>query len=94
MVAFGCTYSRLLDGRNRVKFLFFNEMSSAETSPEKAGVGGSIPSLATKKSTTYSPSETAFHSISFQKARSAEMRLQNDSRQRWTPEHALILSQG
>jgi hypothetical protein len=58
MVASGGTYIRLLDGRNRAKFFFFNEMSSAETSPEKAGVGGSIPSLATKESTTRSCSSS------------------------------------
>jgi hypothetical protein len=37
-----------------------------ERSPEKAGVGGSIPSLATMFSITYKHSETSFHSISFQ----------------------------
>ena len=31
-----------------------------EPSPEKAGVGGSIPSLATMFSGTYSPSESRF----------------------------------
>ena len=39
---------------------------SVERSPEKAGVGGSIPSLATTKSITYRPSGGYFHSISFQ----------------------------
>jgi hypothetical protein len=37
-----------------------------ESSPEKAGVGGSIPSLATMFSITYGPSDRQFHSISFQ----------------------------
>jgi hypothetical protein len=37
-----------------------------ERSPEKAGVGGSIPSLATTFSITYSHSNRQFHSISFQ----------------------------
>ena len=37
-----------------------------ERSPEKAGVGGSIPSLATTFSTIYRHSKTQFHSISFQ----------------------------
>jgi len=41
-------------------------MKMADRSPEKAGGGGSIPSLATIKSTTYKPSKTQFHSISFQ----------------------------
>src|SRR5580692_6837668 len=39
---------------------------SVERSPEKAGVGGSIPSLATTFSITYSPSGRQFHSNSFQ----------------------------
>jgi hypothetical protein len=37
-----------------------------ERSPEKAGVGGSIPSLATSFSVTYKHPKTQFHSISFQ----------------------------
>jgi hypothetical protein len=37
-----------------------------ERSPEKAGVGGSIPSLATSFSITYRPSKRQFHSNSFQ----------------------------
>jgi hypothetical protein len=37
-----------------------------ERSPEKAGVGGSIPSLATMFSTTYRHPYRQFHSISFQ----------------------------
>jgi hypothetical protein len=36
-----------------------------ERSPEKAGVGGSIPSLATTFSNTYKYPKTHFHSISF-----------------------------
>src|SRR4029077_11937983 len=39
---------------------------SVERSPEKAGVGGSIPSLATMFSRLYGPLRTQFHSISFQ----------------------------
>jgi hypothetical protein len=39
-----------------------------ERGPEKAGVGGSIPSLATTLSTTYKPSSPRFHSNSFQLA--------------------------
>jgi len=35
--------------------------------PEKAGVGGSIPFLATIKSITYRISKSQFHSVSFQK---------------------------
>jgi hypothetical protein len=37
-----------------------------DSNPEKTGVGGSIPSLATTFSTTYRPSKTQFQSISFQ----------------------------
>ena len=37
-----------------------------ERSPEKAGVGGSIPSLATMFSITYKPPNLQFRSISFQ----------------------------
>ena len=37
-----------------------------ERSPEKAGVGGSIPSLATMFSIAYSSPKTQFHSNSFQ----------------------------
>ena len=43
-----------------------NQLPMADSSPEKAGVGGSIPSLATMFSTTYRPSKTQLHSISFQ----------------------------
>ena len=45
-----------------------------DSSPEKAGVGGSIPSLATTKSVTYGPSRTRFHSNSFQNTWPAGMR--------------------
>src|SRR5271157_5748567 len=37
-----------------------------DSSPKKAGGGGSIPSLATMFSVVYRPSKTQFHSISFQ----------------------------
>jgi hypothetical protein len=37
-----------------------------ESSPEKAGGGGSIPSLATKFSIVYRDHKSQFHSISFQ----------------------------
>jgi len=40
---------------------------AVERSPEKAGVGGSIPSLATIFSITYRHSKNQFHSVSFQK---------------------------
>ena len=39
---------------------------AVERSPEKAGVGGSIPSLATIFSTAYKAPLRRFHSISFQ----------------------------
>ena len=40
--------------------------AAVEHSPEKAGVGGSIPSLATMFSTTCRPPDSRFHSVSFQ----------------------------
>jgi hypothetical protein len=43
-----------------------NEMALPESSPEKAGVGGSIPSLATTFSIAYSFAFTSVCSISFQ----------------------------
>ena len=49
--------------------------SRGERSPEKAGVGGSIPSLATMSSITYRPSKNPFHSDSFQKLWTAETRI-------------------
>ena len=45
------------------------------SSPEKAGVGGSIPSLATILSISYRHSKNQFHSVSFQKLWSAEIRI-------------------
>ena len=50
-----------------------------ERSPEKAGGGGSIPSLATIFSITYRPSKNQFHSVSFQKLWSAETRLSDET---------------
>jgi hypothetical protein len=43
-----------------------NEIEMAVASPEKAGVGGSIPSLATSISTLYRPSNPSFGSNWFQ----------------------------
>ena len=42
------------------------DSSVVERGPEKAGVGGSIPSLATTFSTTYNSVSPRFHSNSFQ----------------------------
>ena len=50
----------------RVNGKEINQMRAAERCPEKAGVGGSSPSLATTFSNTYSQPETPFHSGSFQ----------------------------
>ena len=50
----------------RVNGKGINQMRAAERYPEKAGVGGSSPSLATTFSNTYSQSKTPFHSGSFQ----------------------------
>ncbi len=41
-------------------------MAMADYSPEKAGVGGSTPSLATIDSTTYEPSKQQLRSKTFQ----------------------------
>lgn len=49
-----------------------------ERSPEKAGVGGSIPSLATIFPISYNHPETQFHSDSFQNPWSAEVRFGNE----------------
>ena len=46
---------------NRISYI-----TMVESSPEKAGVGGSIPSLATMFSITYKPPNPQFRSISFQ----------------------------
>ncbi len=54
-------------------------VTTGERSPEKAGVGGSIPSLATMFSITYRPSKTQFHSGSFQNFWSAGIRLRGES---------------
>ena len=50
----------------RAKQSRINQISMGEPSPEKAGVGGSIPSLATILSIAYKRPKTQFHSISFQ----------------------------
>jgi hypothetical protein len=43
-----------------------NQITTAECHPEKAGVGGSIPSLATMFSITYSHRQPCVCSILFQ----------------------------
>src|SRR5271157_4242881 len=47
-------------------FLHGQVAQLVERSPEKAGVGGSIPSLATTFSVVYRPLKTQVHSTSFQ----------------------------
>ena len=47
--------------------LTINHLRMGDYGPEKAGVGGSSPSLATMFSKTYNHSKTEFHSVSFQK---------------------------
>ena len=54
-----------------------SQMRMADSSPEKAGVGGSIPSLATTFSKNYGHFKTDFHSVSFQNFSSAGMRQRN-----------------
>jgi hypothetical protein len=60
-----------------------------ERSPEKAGVGGSIPSLATMFSVTYRPSKNQVHSVSFQKLWSAETRISDET---WRQDRSEVLS--
>jgi hypothetical protein len=50
----------------RVNGKGINKMRAADRCPEKAGVGGSSPSLATTFSITYGHSKNEFHSVSFQ----------------------------
>ena len=58
--------SQSANGANAVPSCGYNDLADSVSGPEKAGVGGSIPSLATMFSITYRPPETQFHSISFQ----------------------------
>jgi hypothetical protein len=46
--------------------LILNHLALSVSSPEKAGVGGSIPSLATMFSITYKPLKASICSILFQ----------------------------
>ena len=63
----------------REKAKWFNKMRAADRCPEKAGVGGSIPSLATMFSSSYRHSKSQFHSVSFQYSWSAGMRQRDES---------------
>jgi len=47
MVAIGCTSEAFFTMKNGTNAFINNELTLADVSPEKAGVGGSIPSLAT-----------------------------------------------
>ena len=49
-----------------MKAKWFNKMRAADRCPEKAGVGGSIPSLATTFSITSKLPDTPVYSNSFQ----------------------------
>jgi hypothetical protein len=60
----------------QLKFALRPDSSVVERGPEKAGVGGSIPSLATTKSTTYKLLSPRFHSNSFQLARRDSPRIE------------------
>jgi hypothetical protein len=46
MVAFGCVKSRIFGGLIRINYCCINKIGILSRSPEKAGGGGSIPSLA------------------------------------------------
>ena len=50
----------------RLRVIEISKMALDGASSEKAGVGGSIPSLATTFSTAYRHAKTRFHSDSFQ----------------------------
>src|SRR5262249_6718192 len=63
----GCTCAGFFKPLLVVLINKFNKVALAVRGPEKAGVGGSIPSLATIFLKTYRQSKTEFHSISFQK---------------------------
>jgi hypothetical protein len=63
----------------RVKAKWLNKMRAADRCPEKAGVGGSIPSLATMFSIMYTASRIQFHSVSFQKLWPVETRLSGET---------------
>src|ERR1019366_9009220 len=52
--------------------------SIVDSSPEKAGGGGSSPSLATMFSVVYRPSKTQFHSTSFQNSWPVEICLRRN----------------
>jgi hypothetical protein len=80
LVPIGSNNSALGKQENGWKFRGVKKISAGEASPEKAGVGGSIPSLATMFSMTYSHSKMWFHSVSFQKFRSTETRLTDETR--------------
>ena len=66
LVPIGSNNSAVWMQESMVNFRGMKEIPTEEASPEKAGVGGSIPSLATMFSTTYRSSQEAFHSVSFQ----------------------------
>ncbi|HEY7393164.1 MAG TPA: hypothetical protein VH640_31880, partial [Bryobacteraceae bacterium] len=64
MVAFGCNSKLVLGVENEFNSRLFSGMQFRERSPEKAGVGGSIPSLATMFSTRRSGNRCENHSVS------------------------------
>src|SRR5215469_17012538 len=66
MVAIGCNWKPIFEVQNGLKFLILKRLVLGDAGPEKAGVGGSIPSLATLFSTAYKHSSHAVCSILFQ----------------------------
>ena len=70
----------VFEGKEMGKASRIRGIRAAESGPEKAGVGGSIPSLATTFSIAYSPPNTGFHSTSFQNLWLAAMRFRSDVR--------------
>ena len=74
--------------KNNLNQFGFNNLMVDDMSPEKAGVGGSIPSLATMFSVVYRPSKTQFHSTSFQNSWPVEICL------RWNEARLVSVSWG
>ena len=54
---FGCNWRPFFETKNWLNQFGVNDLKVGDISPEKAGVGGSIPSLATMFSIVYRPSQ-------------------------------------
>src|SRR5690349_9690538 len=67
LVPVGSNNSAVCRCKNLVNIRGMKDLPTEEYSPEEAGVGGSIPSLATKFSTTYQACQSPTCSTPFQK---------------------------